>query len=147
MRRTLLAAALLLSASCAKKDAASEQARLEKEFADMLSGSTLAGRFTSLKGDKVHEDKYTVSKVSKLAGETWVIQARIQYGKNDYTVPVPVRVVWAGDTPVLTMTDVGLPGTGKFTVRLLFYRGQYAGTWSNDKGGGGQMFGKVEKAR
>jgi len=111
----------------------------------MLSGATLVGRFSSFKSDQLRQERYTVGKVSRLAGDTWIINARIQYGENDYTVPVPVTVLWAGDTPVITLTDVGLPGRGKFTARVLFYRGQYAGTWSNDKGSGGEMFGKIER--
>lgn len=139
------AALLLILAYLASCGGSPDQARLEKEFQDMLTGATLVGRFTSSGNDRVHEDRYTVNSVTKLAGGVWTVNARIQYGKNDYTVPVPVRVVWAGDTPVITMTDVGLPGKGSFTARVLFYRGQYAGTWSSDKGSGGQMFGRIEK--
>lgn len=112
----------------------------------MMSGATLSGRFSSFTSGEIREDKYTVGKVSRLTGDTWVINARIQYGSNDYTVPVPVKVLWAGDTPVITLTDLSIPGGGTYTARVLFYRGQYAGTWANNKGGGGQMFGKIEKA-
>jgi hypothetical protein len=142
MRATVSALFVLAAVSCGGSP---DQARLEKEFQDMLSGATLVGRFTSSSSDRVHEDRYTVNSVTKLGGGLWTVNARIQYGQNDYTVPVPVRVVWAGDTPMITMTDVGLPGKGSFTARVLFYRGQYAGTWSNEKGVGGQMFGKLEK--
>ncbi|MBM3736731.1 MAG: hypothetical protein FJW39_13195 [Acidobacteria bacterium] len=145
MRPIALVLFLLTASSCSRRDSASEQARLESEFEKMLSGATLVGRFSSFKSDQLRQERYTVGKVSRLAGDTWIINARIQYGENDYTVPVPVTVLWAGDTPVITLTDVGLPGRGKFTARVLFYRGQYAGTWSNDKGSGGEMFGKIER--
>ena len=141
----LLAAASLVSCG-GGKSAESEQERHEREFSARMTGSVLVGKFTSNKSDKVHEDRYTISKVSKMAGNIWVFQARIQYGDHDVNVPVPVKLLWAGDTPVLTMTDAGVPGLGSFTVRLLFYRDEYAGTWSNNKGGGGQMFGRIERA-
>lgn len=136
---------IFLLCGCSKKDSASEQARLEREFEQTLTGAVLAGKFSM--GEKVAEDRYTILKASRLAGETWVIQTRIQYGTRDLTVPVPVTVKWAGDTPVITMTDAGVPGLGTFTARVLFYRGQYAGTWANREGHGGQMWGKLERAK
>jgi hypothetical protein len=146
MKSAAVIVALALLAAC-RKDAASEQEKLEQAFAEKMTGSTLVGRFTSNSSDKIHEDHYTVSKVSKLAGNVWIWQARIQYGDHDVNVPVPVKMLWAGDTPMITLTDAGVPGMGKFTVRILFYGNEYAGTWSNDKGHGGQMFGKIEKTQ
>lgn len=143
MLRTLLFVTLAVLVSCGGK-ADNEQARLESELEKTLTGAVLAGKFQL--GEKVHEDKYTISKASKLTGETWLIQSRIQYGTHDVTVPIPITVKWAGDTPVLTLTDAGIPGMGKFTARVLIYRGNYAGYWANDKGHGGQMWGKVERA-
>ena len=61
------------------------------------------------------------------------------------TVPLPLEVKWAGDTPVITVTDKSLPGMGTYTARVVVYRGQYAGTWSG-KNGGGKVFGKLTKA-
>jgi hypothetical protein len=130
--------------ACSRKDPATEQARMVREFEQTLTGAVLAGKFAM--GDKVAEDRYTILKASHMTGETWVIQTRIQYGKRDITVPVPVTVKWAGDTPVITLTDAGIPGLGTFTARVLFYRGQYAGTWANQEGHGGQMWGKLERA-
>ena len=145
-----IAAALLAIIVCLTacgRDPASDREKLELAFAAKMTGATLVGRFNAGKSDKLHEDRYTISKVSKLAGDVWIFQARIQYGEHDVTVPVPVKILWAGDTPVITMTDAGIPGMGKFTVRLLFYRNEYAGTWSNDQGHGGQMFGRIEPAQ
>jgi hypothetical protein len=145
--KTAVVLVIALSLVGCRKDAASEQEKLEKAFAEKMTGSTLVGRFSSNKSDKLHEDRYTVAKVSKLAGDVWIWQARIQYGEHDVNVPVPVKMKWAGDTPVIELTDAGVPGMGKFTVRILFYRDEYAGTWSNDHGGGGQMFGRIEKTQ
>ena len=136
---------LSLASGACRSAPANEQEKLEQAFAKKMTGATLVGRFASRKSDKLNEDRYTISKVSKLAGNVWIFQARIQYGEHDVNVPVPVKILWAGDTPVITMTDAGVPGMGKFTVRLLFYGDEYAGTWANDHGGGGTMFGRIEK--
>lgn len=143
MRRGVFLAMALL-AGCARQDPNSQAARLEKEFETTMTGAVLAGKFQL--GDRVAEDKYSISKASKLSGHTWVIQTRIQYGTHDVTVPVPVTVEWAGDTPVIMLTDAGVPGLGKFTARVLVYRNHYAGYWANSEGKGGQMWGRIERA-
>jgi len=145
MSRRILVIALLAAAGCSRKDPASAQAALEKQFEESLSGATLVGRFTAGKSTDLAEDKYTIQKVSKVAGETWLFHTRIQYGSRDVTVPLPLTVKWAGDTPVVTLTDLAIPGLGTFTARVLFYRGQYAGTWSG-KNHGGTLFGRITKA-
>jgi hypothetical protein len=147
MTRTglLLLAAVL--AGCGAGSGPPEQRSREDEFRKTMTGATFAGRFSSNKSDRLSGERYTVSSVTKLAGDLWTINARIQYGSHDVTVPVPMRVLWAGDTPVLTMTDAGIPGMGKFTARVLIYRDQYAGTWSSDKGSGGQLFGRLERSK
>jgi hypothetical protein len=54
-------------------------------------------------------------------------------------------VKWAGDTPVISVTDVGVPGLGTYTARVVVYGDQYAGIWSTSDGShGGQMWGKLE---
>ena len=122
-----------------------DQAALEKQFAESLSGATLVGHFTNgsqEKGTELKEERYTLSKVSKLRGDYWLFQTRIQYGDHDLTLPLTLQVKWAGDTPVITLTDVMVPPLGKFTARVVVYRNQYAGTWSGGDHGG-HLFGKV----
>lgn len=145
MKRLAVLAVLLVGAAC-RKDAATEQERREQEFARKMTGAVLAGKFTSRSSDRQAGDRYTISKASKMAGDIWIFQTRIQYGEHDVTVPVPVKILWAGDTPVITLTDAGLPGLGSFTARVLIYGDEYAGTWSSSKGHGGQMFGRIERA-
>jgi len=145
MTRIIAAGLLCLSLVCCSGNPGNEQSNREQEFTRKMTDVTLAGRFSSQRSDKIASDKYTISKVSKVTGDLWLIHSRIQYGDHDVTFPVPVRVLWAGDTPVLTLTDVGIPGLGTFTSRLLIYQDQYAGTWSSSKGSGGQMFGRIEK--
>jgi hypothetical protein len=135
----LLLAAL---AGCAKKAPASQD-DLDRKFQEMMKGVTLVGRSTRTNNDQfIGNEKYVIEKVSKLAGDTWLFHARLQYGNRDLPVPVPVVIKWAGDTPVITLTDVAVPGMGTFTARILLYRDQYAGTWSA-KDHGGTMFGKI----
>ena len=60
------------------------------------------------------------------------------------TVPLPLTVKWAGDTPVITLTDLAIPGLGHLYRAVLIYRGQYAGTWSAGDHGG-ELWGHIEK--
>lgn len=144
MRRIGLVLLILLAAACSRhRGPATDEAR-EEEFRKIMTNATLVGKFSSNHSDKLAEDRYAISSVSKVAGGLWTINARIQYGSHDLTIPVPVRVLWASDTPILSLTDTSLPGLGTFTARIVIYRDQYAGMWSNDKGHGGQMFGRIE---
>lgn len=143
----MMMAALLLAAGCSRKPGADSAAENEKKFQEMMTGVTLVGHSTRAnKAGVGGEERYVIDKVSKLAGDTWVIQARIKYGSHDLPVPVPVTIKWAGDTPVITLTDLAIPGLGTYTARVLLYRGQYAGTWSA-KDHGGEMFGKIVRER
>ena len=116
----------------AAKDAAAEQARLEEVFREALSGATLTGRWRTIRDGVLGEEReetYSISSATKTAGDLWIIVARVQYGDKDVTLPVPVRVRWAGDTPVISVTDAGLPGLGTYTARVLVYRDVYSGAW------------------
>ena len=128
------------SSGCSKKDPGA--AALEKQFQESLTGATLIGYHSTGQGKELREEKYAIEKISKLSGDLWLFQARIQYGSRDVTLPMPLPVKWAGDTPVVTLTDWSIPGLGTYTARVLFYRDQYAGTWS-DKNVGGQLFGRI----
>ena len=137
---------LLLAAGCAKKDTGGF-ADLEKKFQESMSGATLVGYSTRLDKPGVSgEERYVIEKVSKMAGDVWLFQARMRFGSHDLALPIPISVKWAGNTPVITLTDLPIPGLGTFTARVLIYGDQYAGTWSG-KNEGGQMFGKVVRAK
>ena len=148
MKSARLAAILLfLYAGCARKPSIDIQAALEQKFQQMMSGVTLIGHSASLKGESTSsEEKYVIEKVSKLLGDTWLFHVRIQYGSHDVPVPLPVTIKWAGDTPVITITNLTIPGLGTYTARVLLYEAQYAGTWSS-KDHGGQVFGKIVRQR
>ena len=110
------------------------QEELEAKFKATLTKATMSGRWCGIKDGKLtpeKEDKYTIVSVSKLGGEAWIISARIQYGQKDFTVPLPVQVKWAGDTPVITVDNLAMPGGGNsYSARVLIYDKTYAGTWS-----------------
>ena len=148
MKSALLATILLfLLTGCARKPSVDFQADLEQKFQQMMSGVTLIGHSASLKDESVAgEEKYVIEKVSKLGGETWLFHARIQYGSHDVPVPLPVTIKWAGDTPLITINNLTIPGLGTYTARVLLYQDQYAGTWSS-KDHGGQLFGKIVRQR
>jgi len=148
MKSALLATILLfLLTGCVRKPSVDIQADLDQKFQQMMSGVTLIGHSASLKDESVAgEEKYVIEKVSKLGGETWLFHARIQYGSHDVPVPLPVNIKWAGDTPVITINNLTIPGLGTYTARVLLYQDQYAGTWSS-KDHGGQLFGKIVRQR
>jgi hypothetical protein len=110
------------------------QEQLEAKFKATMTKATLSGRWCGIKDGKLtpeKEDKYTIVSVNKLGGDTWIIHTRIQYGEKDFTVPLPILVKWAGDTPVITVDGMTMPG-GKtaYSARVLVYDKTYAGTWS-----------------
>ncbi len=130
-------------------DSAGRQAKLDAAFIEMLSGATLEGSFTSTSPEsdptKLSREKYTLGEVKKIAGDVWLIPARIQYGEYDVTLPVTVPVQWAGDTPVVVVDNVGLPGFGVVSARVMFFDGHYAGYWKHGKKGG-HLFGIITPA-
>jgi hypothetical protein len=135
----------------AKKDgqpAAPSREELIKKLEVDLTNVKLIGRFTIV-GREDREPKpeeYTISSAVKLPdGDMWLVTARIKYGDKDATVPMPLEIKWAGDTPVITLTDLAIPGLGTFTARVVLYDNRYAGTWQHGKVGG-HLFGRIEKA-
>lgn len=159
MRPTLLLALSLLFLSCsAAPDTPEDQLAREQAFEESMRGTVLDGHFTlvRLDGDSAAEgggdparlrsERYEIEKVVKRSADIWTFHARIQFGDKDVTLPVPVKLVWAGDTPVVSVTDLGLPGLGSYTARVLFYGDSYAGTWSG-RSHGGSMFGRLERSQ
>ena len=123
------------------------QAELEKKFQDALTGATLQGHFTSNRdenGTSPKEDKYSITSVTKMQGDVWLFNTRIQYGAHDITLPLPLRVVWAGDTPVITLDKMPVPGMGSFTARVMIFDRKYAGMWDGGDHGG-LLYGKITK--
>lgn len=158
MKHILLFTALLFTPVMAqepKKDApaaagktAPTQEELEKKFTDTMTNAVMAGRWCLLEDGKLgadKDDKYTISSVAKNADGSWTITAKIEYAGLTFNAPVPVQVKWAGDTAVIIVDNMGLPGTAKYSARVLVHDGTYSGTWSGG-GHGGLMHGVVKKA-
>jgi len=122
----------------------------EQQFQDTLVNVKLVGYYTLGDSKELHEDSYVIERVSKIKDDMWKFQASINYNKKDFKVALNLPVKFAGDTPVISLTDSMVPGFGKFTARVVFYNGSYAGTWSGAGGNGGAphggtLFGKIVK--
>jgi len=143
---TLRLAPLLFIVSAMAQESRPALTVAEKEFEQSMSGVTLNGHFTRQDGSGLREEKYGIEKVTKVKDGLWRFDARFQYGGHDVKMPIELEVKWAGDTPVITLTDQPVAGLGSFTVRIVIYRGQYAETWSGANGHGGQMFGAIVKS-
>jgi hypothetical protein len=128
---------------------AARQADLEAGLSKMLTGATLEGSFTSTAEGKdptkLAREKYTLGEVKKLKGDLWLIPARIEYGEHDVTLPLMFPIRWADDTPVIVVDNVGLPGFGAVSARVMFFADHYAGYWKHGKSGG-HLFGVIRRA-
>ena len=111
-----------------------------------LSGATLVGNFTVTGQEKTElsAERYELKAVQHVEGELWMFQARIRYDEHDVTVPLTLPVRWAGDTPVICVDNIGVPGLGVYTARVIIYANHYAGFWSGGDHGG-HLFGIIEK--
>ena len=134
----------MLAVGCGKKPSAAVDP--EKQFEQMMTGVVLVGHST-LDGKEglSGEERYSIERVSKLAGDVWMFQVRMKLDGHDIPLPIPVNIKWAGDTPVIEVTDLAIPRMGSYTARVVLYRGRYAGTWSG-KDHGGQLFGSIVSA-
>ena len=156
MRAIALIPILLIS--CAPASVTPEaQLELERAFEESMRGVVLVGNFTVFGSDsqadertseappvRLRSERYEIERVVKRTGDIWTFHARIRFGEKDVTVPVPVKLVWADDTPMVSVTDLGIPGLGSYTARVAFYRDSYAGMWWG-KDHGGNMFGTIER--
>ena len=140
-------AAVLVPPVAADDDVA--QAQREKKFTEALSGAVLVGTFSidGVKTDKLPlVERYELKSVEKTKDGLWTFTARVTYLKQDLTLPITVPVVWAGDTPMVSLSNSTLPGLGnQLSAKVIFDEGRYAGTWQHGKFGG-HMWGRIERA-
>ena len=119
---------------------------LEREFTERMRNVVLVGHFT-IEGRERRDglpERYEISEVTKLEGDRWRFDVRLTYGSVDATLPVVVPMVWAGDTPMVSITDFAIPGLGEeFGARVVFHDERYAGTWDHGEYGG-LMYGTIE---
>ena len=140
---------LAVIGSASAQDGAAELTERERAFTELLADVELVGFFTdsNAPADRpLTKDKYSIAKVSKVEGNVWRFDAKIEYGGQAMTIPLALPVEWAGDTPMISLTDQAIPGFGTFTARVLFYGDQYAGIWSGANHYG-EMFGKIVKSK
>ncbi len=129
--------------SPSSQPANADQATLERQLSKMLSGATLKGSWRMSDDLRAHKplgaarpERYEIVSAHKEVDDWWIIRARIQYADNDVTLPIRLRVVWAGDTPILTVDEIAFPGLGTYSARVMFYRDYYCGTWFGNNYGG-----------
>src|SRR5687767_6627263 len=119
----------------------------ERQFADRMRNVSMVGTFTVWGREErtPRTDRYEIASVEKVGDDLWRFNAKMDCcGLNGATVPIAVPMRWVGDTPVILMTDTGLPGIGTYSVRVFFYGDHYAGTWQGSRAGG-YMSGRIEK--
>lgn len=120
---------------------------LEAAFVETLSGVLFKGRWCTVEKGVMgfdRDEQYEIVGVMKTGGDRWAINARIQYGKVNLVVPVPVQVKWAGETPVIIVDKFTMPGAGTYSARVMIFEGTYSGTWTA-KDHGGLLHGLITK--
>lgn len=127
---------------------AQDDASREAKLAKYLSGTQFIGKFTvDGKDGTPKTEAYTIKSCEKLpAPDLYRFTARIKYGNVDQEVPMDLKILWSGNTPVITLDSLWIPGMGTFDARVLIQpgasAGRYAGTWQHGENGG-HMFGKI----
>src|SRR4051812_29910082 len=85
------------------------QQDLDAALTARLTNAVMSGQYT-MGNSAPKKDKYTIVSVRKLKDDIWLFQARVQFGNKDVTIPMIIPIKWAGDTPVISVTELGLPG-------------------------------------
>ena len=117
---------------------------IERDFTERMQNVVLVGNFTLAgRGGGGNPERYEISRVAKVGEDRWRFDVRMQYGSVDATLPLVVPIVWAGDTPMVSITDFEIPTLGTFTARVFFYEDRYAGSWQHGEYGG-LMYGHIE---
>ena len=68
----------------------------------------------------------------------------MKYGQRDLTIPMRLTVKWAGDTPMVYLDELNIPGLGTYSARVIFKADRYAGTW-DAQNAGGHLYGRIER--
>jgi hypothetical protein len=149
MRQNLVITTATLMLLLGNSLQADESEEREKAFSTRMSNVTLVGSFTvdGRTDGPPKAERYEIKSVTKLGGNLWTFVTRVKYGNVDTRIPITVPLEWAGDTPMVSLTDATLPGLGSaFSARVIFHGDRYAGTWQHGKVGG-HMFGRIEKTK
>jgi hypothetical protein len=147
----LFALASVVSPSLAQQPAtqpapAKTQAELEADLEKTLTNATLEGSFNfSGNTQQLRTDRYSLGIVKKGTGKLWMIQAKMDLGGGEMTIPISLPIEWAGDTPVIVVDNLTFPGMGTYSARVMIFDGTYSGYWKHGERGG-LMFGVVKPA-
>ena len=118
----------------------------EERFKFLFTNATLSGRWAPLKdgvlGEQRDGDRYQIVGVVKGDGDKWTVQAKMKYRGQEMVMPIPVRMQFSGDTAILLVDNLSIPGGGTYTARLLIYERTYSGTWTSPRGGG-MLYGTI----
>lgn len=119
----------------------------EDKLAEFLTDCQFVGHFTvDGKEDRVPKtERYTIGKCERLPeADMYRMTTTITYGDVNNEVPIDVKILWSGSTPVITLDNLWIPGMGTFSSRVLIHGDRYAGTWQHGEKGG-HLFGSVEQ--
>lgn len=107
-------------------------AKAEEAFAAMLTDATLNGTWApidkSLLGDD-RKDGYHIVRATKKEGDQWILVSRMTFQGQEFEIPIPVTVKFAGDTAVMILNDLPLGDGTTWSARILFHDDVYAGSW------------------
>ena len=118
----LVAASIVVPPATAQTDAAEREQKLHA----MLEGARLVGQFSVVGTGNTpppQPEQYAVSRLERDAEGRWVFNVSMSYATQQHTMPVPVTIEWAGDTPMITLTEQTIPGLGTFSARVLLHDG------------------------
>jgi len=122
------------------------QADPEEHFKGLLTKASLSGRWAPLKdgelGEEKSGDKYGIVSVTKREGNDWTVNAKLKYRDQELLLPIPVQMKFAGDTAILVVDKLAIPGGGTYSARLMFYERTYSGTWMSERSGG-MLYGTI----
>ena len=143
------AALLIASAGLGEELSEAEITARDEAFSKSMTKCVLVGSFT-VDGKEsegaLKAERYEIESVTKASENLWIFTTRVKYGKLDTKLPITVPIEWAGDTPLVSLTNANLPGLGDgFSARVMFHENRYAGTWQHGAIGG-HMFGRIERA-
>ena len=119
---------------------------LEQQFVERMQGVVLVGHFTveGQENPSGNPERYEIESVTKVGENSWRFNTHLTYGNIDATLPIVMPIVWAGDTPMVSITDFSIPTLGTFTSRVIFYSDRYAGSWQHGEYGG-VMYGTITR--
>lgn len=118
----------------------------KERFKALFTKATLSGRWAPLTdgvlGEERGGDKYNIVSAVMGEGDRWIISAKLKYRDQEFVMPIPVKMQFAGDVAILTVDNLAIPNGGTYTARLIIYERTYSGSWKGQRGGG-MLYGTI----